>query len=113
MKAMNRTRGATFHKNVRAARTLAEKSEGLLKSGAEEALFLKTRWGVHTFGMRFPMDCLVMDDTMKITALRENLTPGHFFFWNPRYRNVLELPAGTISRTDTQVGDTVELIQII
>lgn len=110
MKATNLTRGVVLHGNVRVAHTLAEKSEGLLKSTADAALFLETRWGVHTFGMKFPIDCLVLDDNMKIVATREGLAPGHFFFWNPRYQNVLELPVHAISRTGTQIGDTIEFI---
>lgn len=110
MKAINLTRGVLLHVDVRMAHTLAEKSKGLLKSTADAALFLKTRWGVHTFGMKFPIDCLVMDGDMKVVALREKLVPRHFFFWSPRHKNVLELPAGTLSRTDTRLGDMVELI---
>lgn len=109
MKAINLTRGVLLHVDVRMAHTLAEKSKGLLKSTADAALFLKTRWGVHTFGMKFPIDCLILDGGMKVVALRERLAPGHFFFWNPRYKNVLELPAGTISHTATEVGDVVQM----
>ncbi|MDP3974732.1 MAG: DUF192 domain-containing protein [Candidatus Jorgensenbacteria bacterium] len=110
MKAKNLTRNMVLHENVRIARTLGEKSKGLLTSVADSALFFRTRWGIHTFGMKFPIDCLVMNDDMKIVALRTNFEPRRFFFWNPRYRNVLELPAGALARTDTEVGDTVELI---
>lgn len=109
MKVINTTRGTVLHANVRTARTFTEKSEGLLKSTADAALFFRTRWGIHTFSMKFPIDCLVMDEEMKVVALRENLAPGRFFFWNPRYHNVLELPAGTIGRTGTEIGDAIEL----
>ncbi len=110
MKAVNLTRGAVLHENVRVANTLEEKTEGLLKSGADAALFFRTRCGLHTFGMRFPIDAVVMDNGMRVVVLRGNLAPGRFFFWNPRYQNVLELPAGTIVRTGTQVGDVIELV---
>ncbi len=110
MKATNITRGVVLHENIHIARTFTEKSEGLLKSGADAALFFKTRWGIHTFGMKFPLDCLVMDDGMKVVALRANLAPGHLFFWSPRHQNVLEFPAGALARADTQVGDAIALI---
>jgi hypothetical protein len=109
MNATNLTRGAVLHKHVNVARTISEKSEGLLTRGADAALFFKTRWGVHTFGMRFPIDCLVLDDGGVLVSFRENLAPGRFFFWNPRYRNVLELPAGTLARTGTQAGDVIAM----
>ena len=110
MEAVNFTRGVAIHKDVRVAKTLKEKSEGLLKSGADAALFFKTRWGIHTFGMKFPIDCLVLDGDMKIVALRANVMPGRFFFWNPRYQNVLELPAGTMAHTGTEIGDAIKLL---
>lgn len=110
MRAINLTRGTVLHENVRTAQTLIEQSRGLLKSGADAALFLKTRWGIHTFGMKFPIDCVVFDGQMKVVAFRANLAPGRFFFWNPRYQNVLELPAGTVSRTDTREGNVITLI---
>ena len=109
MKAVNLTRGAALHENARVANTLKEKTEGLLKSNADAALFFRTRWGVHTFGMRFSIDCLVMDENMKVVALRERLAPGRVFFWNPRVDNLLELPAGMVQRTGTRIGDTITL----
>lgn len=110
MKATNVTRGAVLHENVRVAKTFSEKTEGLTTGGARDALFFRTRFGIHTFGMKFPIDCAVTDDGGRVVALRENIVPGHFFFWNPRYKNVLELPAGTISRTSTRMGDAIELL---
>lgn len=109
MKAVNATRSAVLHSDVRVARTLGEKTEGLLKSAPNDALFFETRWGIHTFRMKFRIDVAVMDDDMMIVALRENLMPGRFFFWNPRHKNVLELPAGTIQHTGTKMGDTIQI----
>ncbi len=93
---------------VAVAKTFREKLEGLLKSNKLDSLFMKTRWGVHTFGMKFPIDCLVLDGELTVKALRENMKPNCFFFWPPRYRNVLELPSGAIAGSGTRVGDKIE-----
>lgn len=108
MIVINTTRRTVLVDNVLTAKTFNEKASGL--SGAEKpsALFFKTRWGIHTFGMKFPIDCVVSDDAFKVRALTENLKPNRFFFWNPYYKNVLELPAGIISGTGTKIGDVLE-----
>lgn len=107
MEVRNITRNAALASDVRVARSFVEKTEGLLKEKEPTALFLKTRWGIHTVGMHFPIDCVVCDKHFVVKALRERMGPGRFFFWSPRYENVLELPAGTVARTGTQVGDVL------
>lgn len=104
----NLTRRIILAEEVLAAETFSEKAKGL--SGAEKpsALFFKTRWGIHTFGMKFPIDCVIFDDNFRVRALAENLRPDRFFFWNPKYKGVLELPTGVISKTGTKIGDMLE-----
>ncbi len=63
--------------------------------------------GVHTFGMRFPIDVIVMDDAYIVQTVRRNLKPNRFFFWNPKYRNVIEFPAGTADGSNTATGDAL------
>ncbi len=63
--------------------------------------------GVHTFGMRFPIDVVITDGTHAVRKIKCKLQPNRFFFWNPNYGNVLELPGGTVRRSNTAVGDTL------
>lgn len=63
--------------------------------------------GVHTFGMHFPIDVAVLDENGVVRVVRKNMPPGHFFFWNPRWRRILELPAGS----GAEKGDELELIE--
>ncbi|MFH1193001.1 MAG: DUF192 domain-containing protein [Candidatus Jorgensenbacteria bacterium] len=111
MMVKNLTRGTVMSARVAVARTFGEKSTGLRGGTEPSALFMKTRWGIHTFGMRFSIDCLVLDDGFAVVAVRENVAPNRFFFWNPRYRNVLEFPAGTIRKTGTRVGDKMAMVE--
>lgn len=105
----NSTRGTLLGEDVSAAKTFNDKANGLSGKDAPAAIFFKTRWGIHTFGVKFPIDCVIMDDDFKVRGLQENLKPNRFFFWRPKYKNVLELSAGTISRTGTRVGDILEM----
>jgi uncharacterized membrane protein (UPF0127 family) len=108
MMVMNITRGTLLGEDIPFAKTFVDKANGL--SGAEKpsALFFKTRWGIHTFGMKFNIDCVILDNALKVRATIENLKPRRFFFWNPSFKNVLELPAGTVSMTGTKIGDVLE-----
>ncbi len=110
MMVKNNTRGTLLCENIPVAKTLAEKANGLLGEEKPAWLFFQTRWGIHTFGMKFPIDCLIMDDELKVKVIRENLKSNRFFFWRPGYKNILELPAGTVSGTGTQIGDVLEFI---
>ena len=108
MTVINMTRRRVLADNVLMAETFDEKTKGLSGRKEPAALFFKTRWGIHTFGMKFPIDCLVMNDKLEAKAIKENIKPNRFFFWPPKYRNVLELPVGAVSKTGTKLGDVLE-----
>lgn len=63
--------------------------------------------GVHTFGMKFSIDVVVLDKDGIVRAIKKNMPPGRFFFWNPRWKRVLELPAGS----GVEKEDKLELIE--
>lgn len=92
------------------AQTFFEKSKGLLGAEKPYPLFFQTRWGIHTFGMRFPIDVVILTNDNTIFAIKQNLQPNRFFFWNPFYRNVLELPVGTIQTERIKIGGKIHFI---
>jgi uncharacterized protein len=61
--------------------------------------------GVHTLGMIFTIDVIFVDGKYHVVGLRENLRPFRLTALNWRSRTVLELPAGTIHASRTEVGD--------
>ena len=90
-------------------KNLFEKASGLIGKSAPRAVFVKTRWGIHTFGMKFPIDVIVCDKEMRVFVLRENLVPNRMFFWNPRFPYILELPSGMIKTSVIEIGDRLEI----
>lgn len=92
---------------VKKAKNIKEKVQGLIGKDKPYAMMLETRFGIHTFGLRFPIDVVILDDKNKIVSIRENMKPCRIFLWNPRYKKVLELPAGTIRKGDMDVDDHV------
>jgi uncharacterized membrane protein (UPF0127 family) len=74
------------------------KTKGLIGEKKPQAIYFETRWGIHTFGLQFPIDVLIMNEQNKVVKLKENLKPNRIFLWNPRYKSVLELPAAMIKQ---------------
>ncbi len=105
MKVINVSKNITLAEDAAVARTMLQNTEGLLNATAPRAMLLRTRWGIHTFEMRFPIDVVITDATSIVRKIRRGLPPNRFFFWNPKYRRVLELPEGAIEKSGTEVGD--------
>lgn len=95
---------------VEAATKFTNKIRGLIGAKSPKSLFLKTHFGIHTFGLSFPIDVLILDKNKKVVDLKENLPPYRLFFWNPFYNFVLELPTGTITRKGIRIGSNIKLI---
>lgn len=55
--------------------------------------------------MRFPIDAVFVDRARRVVKARADLRPWTFAVGARGAAEVLELPAGTIARTGTQVGD--------
>ena len=91
----------------RAARAL-----GLLaRSGLEpgEALWIVPSRGVHTWGMRFSIDVLALDETGTVVDAVSNLRPWRMRLPRKGTAGVLELPAGTLEASHTGLGHRVVL----
>lgn len=91
------------------ARNLLENAIGLLGADKPFPIILTTRLGIHTFGLKYPIDVLILDKNSKVRFLKENLEPNRLFFWNFKYNQVLELPVQTIKRKGIKLGDRVTL----
>lgn len=107
MKIINQTQQKTLADSVIIPISLLDQSLGLLKHKTPTAMLLRTRYGIHTFFMRYPIDILILDKTNHIVAMKKNLKPNRIFIWNFKHNIVLELPAETIEKTKTGRGDII------
>lgn len=94
---------------VKEARSLKEKVTGLIGKERPESLLIKTRFGIHTFGLKFPIDVLILDKFNKVALTKKNLVPNRIFIWNPKYGQVIELPSGTIKKKKIGINDSIEV----
>jgi len=111
MKICNATRRCVLGGAIRSADTFFLRMRGLLRTDglAEgEGLWIHPCSSIHSIGMRFEFDALFLGPGMKVVGRYERFRRNRIsrVFWNAR--GVLELPAGTIERTGTEVGDEIQ-----
>ena len=105
MTIINQSQKTILAEEIIIPKTLIAQSLGLLKYKTPRAMLLKTRYGIHTFGMRYAIDVLIVNKQNCVVIIKENLTPNSVFMWNIKYKTVLEFPAGTLKRTKTKLND--------
>lgn len=91
------------------AKNLKEKIQGLIGKEKPYALMIKTRFGIHTFGLKFPIDVLILDKKNKVMVVKNNLMPKRIFVWNPLFEKVIELPKGTIEKKAIKINMTIDI----
>lgn len=94
---------------VRLLKGFLSKSIGLLGSAKSYPVYFTTRFGIHTYGMKFPIDAIVLDNNNRVKKISTNLKPNRFFFWLPIYNRVVELPAGTVRKLKVKKEDKIKL----
>ncbi len=75
----------------------------------QEALVIKPANSIHTFFMRFAIDVMFVDKENKIIGLRENLKPFRLIPPFLKAFLVVELPTQTIQKTQTKIGDIIQI----
>ncbi len=107
MLVRNETRNSVLAEFAEIADRSAARRKGLLGRAslpAGHALYIVPCAGVHSWGMKFPIDVLYLDRKRKVRKLHSAMTPWRLSICLFAHA-VLELPAGTIAGTRTQAGD--------
>jgi len=77
-----------------------------------QGLLLKPCRGVHTFLMRFPIDVVYVNERGRVVHVAPHLTLHRIGPFIRDAHLVIELPSGTLARTQTRVGDQLEILEI-
>jgi uncharacterized membrane protein (UPF0127 family) len=77
-----------------------------------KGLLIEPSQGVHTFGMSFTIDAAYLDRDGRVIHVCNQLAPFRIAALKLKSRSVLELPAGTLARTHTEVGDMLEIKRV-
>jgi uncharacterized protein len=110
--ARNVDTGAVIATRVKVATKRVERAVGLLtRSGLDpgEALLITPCRGVHTWGMRFPIDIIALDESGVVVDAVPDLGPWRIRLPRPGAVSVLELAAGALSESHTARGHRIEL----
>ena len=112
---LNKTRERFVATNVAVADSYFRRLVGLLgktKKWARpgQGLWIIPSHGVHTLGMLFPIDLIFLDREKNVVHVEEHVKPFRISRVSIRTHSVLELPAHTVYRTGTCVGDQLEFL---
>src|ERR1051325_8582899 len=111
MQIVNVSKRQVLATHCRLANTFLKRAVGLLNRTSlppGEGLLLDRCHGVSTIGLRFPIDVVFLDKSLRVIRQVSFVKP---FRMGPAARQaiyVLELPAGTIQQTQTEVGDQIQ-----
>jgi uncharacterized membrane protein (UPF0127 family) len=113
-KIVNVTRNTVLADKGELARSFFARGKGLMGRASLEhgfALMIYPETSIHTFFMRVPIDVLFVDRQGVVIHLVEAMPINRPFAgvapWKGLY--VIEMPAGVIAETGTQLGDKVEV----
>lgn len=110
MRITNVTKNAVLADDMRQATTFFTRLRGLLGTDylpPGSALLIRPCNSVHTFGMKYSLDIVFMNNDNQVIAIKQNMPPGRVAI-SGRSKFVLELPAGTLASTRTDAGDYLE-----
>ncbi len=95
------------------AETFWQRGRGLLgrKSlAADQALWIKPCNNIHTFFMKFAIDCIFVDKEMQIKQIVADIPP--FRFVGPQWKasSVIEASSGFAARNKLSIGDYLYVV---
>ncbi len=108
MKVIDEITGKSVADNLMTAKTVLARMKGLLGRDSlsiGEGLLIQPCMGIHTFGMKFPLDIVFLDREDKVVAVKQNMPPNRMSRIYFTSASVLELPAGTLGSLRMVKGD--------
>jgi uncharacterized membrane protein (UPF0127 family) len=110
--AINLTREVRLTEGGRIADSFGTRLVGLLRDKAlihGDGLWIKPCNSIHSIGMHFIFDAIFLDQELRVVHLMREMKPWRLskMVWSAK--SVLELPAGLIAQTSTEIGDQFEM----
>ena len=113
LRAANRTRGCELGERIVPARTHWARLRGMLGRPEPEwgeGLLLEPCRAVHMYWMRYALDVAFLAANGEVVAMYHELQPSQTSDRHKDAAMALELRAGTLAASGTQVGDRIELM---
>lgn len=113
---LDKNTGRVVAREVKLADNFFSRFQGLMLKGKfrdGEALLFKFRkpgrHSVHMFFVRFPIDLIYLDSSCKVAEIRVHLNPWRVHMSKVDSSYLIELPAGTITRSNVKLGHEISL----
>lgn len=119
LRIRNSTRGQILCERCGLADGLWTRARGLMGRSAlplGEGLLLAPCSSIHMFHMKFALDVIFVTSGFVVTDLVEGITPGKTYISKAHHgkaHSALEVPAGVILQSGTQLGDVLEREEIV
>jgi uncharacterized protein len=104
----NKTKGTFLAFRVGVADSILGRLIGLLGRRSlkpDRGVWIVPANSIHTVGMLFSFDAVMIDKDFRVVSVTEMVKPFRVILPKRRAESVLELPAHTIFRSRTEVGD--------
>lgn len=94
--------------DLKIAQSFGTRLKGLLFTDSlneDQGLWIHRCNSIHTFFMKYPIDCIFLDGDLRIQQLRSDLQPAQILFPVWGARSVIETKAGNIQRWNLTLGE--------
>lgn len=102
----------TLFSKLEIASTFVNRGVGLLgRHDLEEeaALWIHSCNSIHTFFMKFSIDCVFVDKNLKILKIVENVQPWRLIFPVWGAQSVFELKSGSAKKLNLKLGEVLHV----
>ncbi len=109
----NYTKGSTIAENYVIVRNFWSKFRGqMFRKEILPMIFefnKEQKVDLHSFFVKKPIDLIFVNSAWEVVEMEHEFMPRKLYRPKEKAMYVLELPAGTIARTNTEVGDVVHI----
>lgn len=114
IKIINQTKGTNLAQKAGITDNFLTRLIGLLNRkslNSGEGLYITPCNSIHSWFMRFSFDAIFIDEDMQVIHIINKMPAFKFSPIIKSAKGVIELPAGTIFETKTQLGDIIGFVQ--
>src|SRR3989338_3083810 len=118
MAVKNVTRNTIIASRSKIADSVVERAVGLMFSKPTRAAMVlkfakEVPVSLHTFFVFFPIDIILADGGLRVVELLKAMPPFSTYSAKQKAKFDVEVPAGTIAKSKTRVGDRLTFLQVV
>ncbi|MBW3019649.1 DUF192 domain-containing protein [Candidatus Woesearchaeota archaeon] len=113
MPIQNATKGTVLAETFAEARTWKEQFMGLMFKPVSPLVFVfdkEQKVDLHSWFCKGAIDLVFLNDEWEVVELFRELSPWRMYRSKNKALFLLELPAGTVFKSRTEIGDVIQLL---